>query len=154
MQVLIFKPELCDGCRICERTCSQTWFKEENPEKSAIRIVELPKGSGRCQAIICSQCGECMDICPTIAIRRDKQGIVRIQKALCVSCLSCVGFCPLEAMRVHADYLVPFKCVACGKCAKQCPTGALQIQELPNAELTETEKRLAALIAQAQGVTA
>jgi len=151
MRVLVFKSDLCDGCRICEQTCSQAWFRETNPEKSAIRISERSAQTGHYQAIICSQCGQCMDVCQTLAIRRDSRGIVRIQKALCVGCLSCVGFCSLEAMRVHVDYQVPFKCVACGKCVKSCPTGALEIQELPAAELTETEKRTPTLIVQARG---
>lgn len=144
MKVLVFKPELCNGCRECEKVCSQTWFKEENAEKSAIRISETAGQPGRYQALVCNQCGACMDVCPTIALVRDKQGIVRIKKQLCVGCLSCVGFCPTEAMFMHADDIVPFKCIACGKCVKVCPTGALALEELPDAEWTETEKRLAA----------
>jgi len=142
MQVLVFNPELCDGCRVCEEICSQTWFKEANAEKSAIRISEATGQPGHFRAAVCSQCGECIDVCPTLALRRDKSGIVRIQKALCVGCLSCVGFCPLAAMYVHADSLVPFKCVACAKCVKACPQGALEIQELPAAKLTVTEQRI------------
>ena len=144
MKVLIFKPELCNGCRECEKVCSQTWFKEENAEKSAIRISEIAYQPGHYQAVVCDQCGECIDVCPTIALVRDKQGIVRIKKPLCVGCLSCVGFCPTEAMCMHADDIVPFKCIACGKCVKVCSTGALALEELPDAEWTETEKRLAA----------
>ena len=144
MKVLVFKAALCNGCRECEKVCSQTWFKEENAGKSAIRISEVPGQPGRYQAVLCSQCGECMDVCPTIALVRDKQGIVRIKKPLCVGCLSCVGFCPTEAMFTHADDIVPFKCIACGKCVKVCSPGALTLEELPDAQLTETEKRLAA----------
>lgn len=142
MKVLVFTPDLCDGCRICEETCSQTWFKEVNAAKAAIHISELEDQPGRFVANVCNQCGECIDICPTMAIKRDKRGIVRIDKKLCVGCLSCVGFCPILAMRVHADYTVPFKCVACGQCAKKCPTGALSVQDLADAEWTETEKRM------------
>ena len=142
MKVLVFNPGLCDGCRICEETCSQTWFKEVNREKSAIRISELPDQPGRYTANNCSQCGECIDVCPTMALKRDKRGIVRLSKRDCVGCLSCVGFCPILAMRVHADYIEPFKCVACGTCAKECPTGALSVEDLPDAELTQTEKRM------------
>ena len=40
MKILAVKPELCTGCGICEEVCSQTFYKEENPEKSAIRIGE------------------------------------------------------------------------------------------------------------------
>lgn len=156
MKVLVFNPELCDGCLVCQETCSQTWFKEVNPQKSAIRILDVEGQPGRQQprterrveyrANMCVQCGECIDICPVLAIQRDKRGVVRIDKNLCVGCLSCVGFCPYLAMRVHPDYTVPFKCVACGACAKQCPTGALSVQDLPDAELTETEKRLRAMV--------
>lgn len=142
MKVLVFKPELCDGCRICEETCSQTWFKEVNSEKSAIRISETTGQRGHFRAVVCSQCGECIDACPTLALRRDRSGIVRIQKAPCVGCLSCVGFCPLAAMYVQADDVVPFKCVACAKCVKACPQGALEIQELPAAKLSVTEQRI------------
>jgi carbon-monoxide dehydrogenase iron sulfur subunit len=144
MKVLVFKAELCNGCRECEKVCSQTWFKAEIAEKSAIRISETGDQPGHFQAVCCNQCGECIDVCPTIALVRDKQGIVRIKKALCVGCLSCVGFCPTEAMFMHADDITPFKCIACGKCVKVCSAGALTLEELPDAEWTETEKRLAA----------
>ena len=141
MKVLQFDPTRCIGARECERECSRTWFKEENRDKSAIRISE---DGGRYAMIACTQCGECIDVCPTLAIRRDRQGIVRIDKKLCVGCLSCVGFCPTEAMFMHADDIVPFNCINCGKCIQVCAIGALALEELPDAELTETEKRLAA----------
>ena len=139
MKVLQFDPTRCIGARECERECSRTWFKEENRDKSAIRISE---DGGRYAMIACTQCGECIDVCPTLAIRRDRQGIVRIDKKLCVGCLSCVGFCPHLAMFFHADYTEPFKCISCGKCVKTCPSGALVIADLPDAPLTVTEMRL------------
>jgi carbon-monoxide dehydrogenase iron sulfur subunit len=142
MKVLVFDPELCDGSRGCEETCAQTLFKEVNRQKSAIRILDVEGKPGHYQANLCTQCGECIDICPAMAIKRDKRGVVRIDKELCVGCLSCVGFCPHLAMFVHPDDTVPFKCIVCGACAKQCPTGALSVQDVPDAELTETEKRL------------
>ncbi|MBU0492182.1 MAG: 4Fe-4S binding protein [Chloroflexi bacterium] len=139
MQVLQFDPARCIGARECERECSRTWFKEENRAKSAIQITEGPDGY---TMVACTQCGECIDVCPTMAIRRDRRGIVRIDKKLCVGCLSCVGFCPYLAMFFHPDYVEPFKCISCGKCVKTCPAGALEIVDLPDAPLTETERRL------------
>ena len=142
MKVLVFDPKLCDGQRSCEETCSHIWFKEVNHLKSAIRIVDAEGRPGIFAANVCNQCGKCIDVCPTMALKRDKRGVVRIDKDLCVGCMSCVGFCPNQAMRVHPDYVVPFKCVACGACAKQCSTGALSVQDLPDAELTVTEQRM------------
>lgn len=126
MKVLKRKPELCIACRVCEATCSNTWFKEENSGKSCIQIKEEEKGNA---IVSCTQCGECIGICPAEAITRDKNGIVRINKNTCVGCFMCVGFCPELAMFMHDDYIEPFKCVSCGQCAKQCPTNAIYIEQ-------------------------
>ena len=142
MKVLVFDPELCTGCHVCEETCSRTWFKAANVEKSRIRVSERETSPGRYDANGCNQCGECMDVCPTVALARDKRGIVRLDEKLCVGCLACVGFCPILAMRVHVDHATPFKCVACGKCTKECPEGALAVEQLADAALTETEMRM------------
>jgi Fe-S-cluster-containing hydrogenase component 2 len=142
MKALVFNASLCDGARKCEEACSQTWFKEVNAEKSRIRILALLGQPDSYAANVCNQCGECIDVCPTMALKRDRRGIVRIHKDLCVGCFSCVGFCPIEAMRMHPDYAEPFKCVACGQCAKACPTGALSIKDVPDAEPSATELRL------------
>ncbi|HYE82438.1 MAG TPA: 4Fe-4S binding protein [Clostridia bacterium] len=127
MKVLGKKPELCIQCHACESICSKTWFKEDNALKSCIRISEDEKGGA--VIISCTQCGECIDICPVEAIKRDKNGIVRIDKSICVGCFMCVGYCPELAMFMHEDYLEPFKCIACGQCAKSCPTGAIFITQ-------------------------
>jgi len=146
MKVLIFRAELCNGCRVCEQVCSQTWFKGEGAERSAIRIGRVADQPDHFQASTCTQCGECIDVCQTLAIKRDAHGIVRIQKNACVGCLSCVGFCPQYAMHAHPDNLIPFKCVACGKCVDACPARALSIADLPEAELTATEKRMKVVV--------
>jgi carbon-monoxide dehydrogenase iron sulfur subunit len=125
MKVLGKKPELCIQCHACESACSKTWFKEDNCEKSCIRINANDEGN----AVItsCTQCGECIPICPVEAITRDKNGIVRINKKICVGCFMCVGYCPELAMFMHEEYIEPFKCVACGQCVKECPTDAIFI---------------------------
>jgi Fe-S-cluster-containing hydrogenase component 2 len=124
--ILKTKPELCTQCGQCEKVCSRVWFKEENPEKSAIRVNS--KGDG-VLINVCNQCGECIEVCPTEAIYRAKNGVVRIDKEKCVGCYSCVGFCPTVSMFFHKDVQEPFKCVACGMCAKECPTGAIYLEK-------------------------
>lgn len=124
---LLMDKEKCSGCRKCEMVCPKTYFKEENHEKSAIRIVEDNKER---DAVVCSQCGECIEICQTGAIYRDRNGVVKIKKNLCVGCFSCVGFCPEGAMFQHSQCREPFKCIACGICAGKCPADALTVADI------------------------
>ncbi|EYE87868.1 hypothetical protein Q428_11175, partial [Fervidicella metallireducens AeB] len=124
MKKINIKSEYCVNCQQCENVCSNLWFKEINKEKSCIRILNENDGI---KITVCSQCGECIDICPVQAIYRDANGVVRINKKDCVGCFMCVGFCPEGAMFMHPDYIEPFKCVACGQCVKVCPTGTIEI---------------------------
>ena len=117
MKVLAYDADRCTGCHACEDACSEKWFKEPDRLKSAIQIVSAGDGY---QAIVCTQCGDCIDVCPTKAISRTRSGVVVIQKMTCVGCLSCVGFCDIWAMRTHPDHVEPFKCVACGRCVEVC----------------------------------
>ena len=125
MKALSYDSERYVGCRTCEEVCSETWFKVTDAGKSSIRIQD--SGEGPLRAVFCVQCGDCIPVCPTEAIFKDKQGIVRIRKKQCVGCVSCVGFCPYLAMFLHSEQLEPFKCIACGKCAQECPSDALAI---------------------------
>jgi carbon-monoxide dehydrogenase iron sulfur subunit len=140
MKILAVKPELCTACGICEKVCSQTFFKEENPEKSAIRIEEKSPETGHYVITVCDQLGACVDVCPIKALLRNKKGVVIRNKKLCVGCYACMGFCPNLAMFTHPDHTEPFKCVACGKCVDGCPEGVLSIVEVPDLEPSETEK--------------
>ncbi|MCF6464518.1 4Fe-4S dicluster domain-containing protein [Clostridium sp. Cult2] len=126
MKYLVANPELCIECRACEEACSKAYFKENNREKSRIRIGG---NNSRKKITACTQCGECIDICPVEALYRDEKGIVRLDKKKCVGCFMCVGFCPEFAMFDHEDYLEPFNCIACGICVNSCPTEAIHIEE-------------------------
>jgi Fe-S-cluster-containing dehydrogenase component len=131
MRVLFHDPELCVACRTCEEACSETFFREVDAEKSKIRIHD--EGDGLPSASFCNQCGECIDVCPTTALYRDRRGVVRLKRDLCVACLACVGFCPSAVMFWHADEAVPFKCISCGVCVRECPEDALEIVEVDEA---------------------
>jgi carbon-monoxide dehydrogenase iron sulfur subunit len=128
VKVLVTNNQLCIGCRLCEDVCSYSWYKEANRGKSSIRIGSL--GNAEWETAACNQCGKCIEVCPTQALSRDKVGVVRLKRDLCVGCLSCVGFCPTLTMYYHPDHVEPIKCISCGLCAKECPAGALSIQEL------------------------
>ena len=138
MRFLSVKAERCTGCSLCEQTCSETWFHQADRARSAIQVLcGDPAGH---TIIVCDQCGDCIDICPTGAISRRANGVVRVDKALCVGCLSCVAFCDTWAMRTHRDEFYPFKCVACGKCAAACPEDVLSIEIDEATPLSETQR--------------
>jgi carbon-monoxide dehydrogenase iron sulfur subunit len=118
--------EKCNGCNLCMSVCAKLYFKEDNPEKSAIRVGRAADGSFTLNA--CNQCQRCMEECPTQALTVNKMGVVMLNKALCINCLACAGACPTSAMMTCRDGLVPFKCIACDACAKKCPTGALKTE--------------------------
>jgi Fe-S-cluster-containing hydrogenase component 2 len=103
--------------------CSKAYFKKEDPELSRIRISDV---SGMPVMNVCNQCGACIEICPTQALARDKNGVVQLDKSKCTSCMMCVGYCPTASMFFNAaKQSQPFKCIACGLCAKACPVEAL-----------------------------
>lgn len=139
MRVLEYRADQCVGCYVCEETCAETWFKTSDREKSSIRIQQ---DEGRVlRAVFCTQCGECISVCPTQALSRDRRGVVRLQKALCVGCLTCVGFCPYSAMFHHPSLSEPFKCVACGRCVQECPADALSIAEREDAVIVQEKEQ-------------
>jgi len=130
MKILKTYPDRCIGCLVCEAVCSETYFKKPDAAKSAIRILEDDSSAADYRILVCQQLGDCIDVCPAMAIRRLKSGVVSINKKKCVGCYACVGFCPIQAMFTHPHEIVPFKCVACGKCAEECPTEALEIVDV------------------------
>ena len=118
--------EKCTGCNTCMSVCSKLYFKEDNPEKSAIRVGRAEDGSFTLS--VCDQCRVCVAECPTQAISVNKSGVVLINKVLCINCLACVAACPTSTMMTYRAGLVPFKCIACDACAKECPRDALKIK--------------------------
>jgi ferredoxin len=130
MKYLKTFPEKCNGCNICMGVCAKLYFKEDNPEKSAIKVSQAGKNAFLLNA--CNQCQTCVAGCPTLAITVSKQGVVMINKNLCINCLACVAVCPSDSMMTWRGGMAPFKCIACGTCAKECPTDALKIEVKEN----------------------
>lgn len=126
MKILQKNETLCIHCHVCEDTCAQIQFKSNDREKSLIKIYDEPNDKGEI-INVCNQCGECIAVCPEMAIYRAKNGVVMIDNEKCVGCLICVEFCPTHSMRIHRGFVQPSKCVACGQCAKECPTNAIEL---------------------------
>ena len=123
----------CDAGRTCnhecEEACATKVFKQTDRAHAALHIRELADGQGI--AIICDQCGDCMEICPANALTRNRLGVVMIDKKICAGCFACIGFCEKNAFERAPGFLEPYKCTACGICVKACPHAALEIVDIP-----------------------
>ena len=133
MKVLKIDLAKCDAGRNCnhecETECAKKVFKSDDPARAALHIRELPDGKG--MAVICDQCGDCMEVCPSNALTRSRIGAVLIDKKLCVGCYMCIGWCDKGAFERTSEWLEPYKCTSCGICVKVCPHGALSIVDEP-----------------------
>jgi Fe-S-cluster-containing hydrogenase component 2 len=136
VKILRFYNEKCDGCKECEKACSQIHFKtDDGGDKSAIRI--LKDKNGKYKMHVCDQRGLCIDMCPVGALTRKKNGVVWLDKNVCVGCQACVGFCPIGAMQKSNARIEPFKCISCGACVRACPTGALELVDVNIADIKQ-----------------
>jgi len=124
MKYLKTYDDKCIGCGTCMSVCSQLYFKEDDPEKSRVRIFDADQGF---HIRVCNQCRNCVEVCPAEALTVNKQGVVMLSKSRCIGCLACVSVCPISVMWHIPGELNPFKCIACGACAKECPADALEI---------------------------
>jgi len=127
LKKLVTDSTKCIGCKTCEIMCSNAFYKKPDKEKSAIRVNA--DGSGGFVISVCDQCGDCKEMCQTMALKTDANGVVQLSKKKCVGCLVCVAECLRGYMRYHDDLPTPIKCNACGICAAECPKKALTIVE-------------------------
>jgi anaerobic carbon-monoxide dehydrogenase iron sulfur subunit len=115
----------CTGHYRCVSTCAKLYFKEDDANKSCIKVSRA--GDDHYAINVCDQCQTCIAECPTQALTVNKLGVVMLNKSLCIGCYACVAICPIQAMRRYPGQVAPFKCIACGACAKECPEKALSV---------------------------
>lgn len=113
------------ACLECVRACSEAFYKEFDPDKSCIQVVE--KKSVR--PLACPQCGKCAEVCEAGAIKQNAKGVYMVNKKLCTGCGKCVEACPFGLMVKAEASPTASKCIACGICAKACPMDVLEVVE-------------------------
>lgn len=136
MRVLRIDLAKCDAGRHCnhecEKACAEKVFKFEDPARAALHIRELADGTGEYK--LCDQCGDCLIVCPTNALTRNRFGAVMIDKKICVGCYMCVAWCDKDVFERAPGWVEPYKCTSCGVCVKACPHAALSLVEEPLSE--------------------
>ena len=113
----------CMACLSCVDACSTAFYKEMNPAKSCVQIVDR---KGVAKAMVCVQCGKCAAACEAGAITQNAKGVYMVNKKLCTGCGKCAEVCPFKVM---VSGQPTSKCIACGICVKACPMDLLEIKE-------------------------
>jgi len=119
------KGSTCMACLECVRACSNAFYKEFDPDKSCIKVIQ--KGAAP-KPVTCVQCGKCASVCPAGAITQNAKGVYTINKKLCTQCGKCFEVCPFHVL-VKVEESPASKCIACGICVKACPMEILEIVE-------------------------
>jgi Fe-S-cluster-containing hydrogenase component 2 len=125
MKALLLHHERCTGCSLCEVICGLAHFKENNPKKAAIHIERKFPEPGIFEIRVCNQCGRCLEVCPSEAIR-EKNGVYKIDPDKCTFCQLCVDECPGHVLFLHKDIPYPIKCDLCGECVTVCAPEAVE----------------------------
>lgn len=129
----------CIGCRTCEVACVVAHQENQDcatvSSEAFVPRIRVIKDDRFTTAVACHQCEDapCANVCPTHAIRREREHIF-VEQARCIGCKSCMLACPFGAMNVVAQTTraQAIKCDLCWHrdtgpaCVEACPTHALQ----------------------------
>lgn len=138
---LVFDKEKCVGCLTCHTACISTHHPDKISGTSFRAVQKLVNEEEGFQKLICpgcTHCGACLKTCPKQAIERDdKSGFILVSREKCTGCKSCEVSCPIGVIRFDTEGRME-KCDGCiglidaGKepaCVRNCPTGAIALEE-------------------------
>ena len=138
-KVLVFEPNKCTGCRLCEQWCSFSHFEVTNPSKACMHVTRNHEAQIDL-ATYCHQCTKapCILSCKFDALSRDeKTGAIIVDNEKCVGCRTCIHDCPYAAPVMHPEEKIVLICDLCGgdpQCVSHCPEHAIQYLEVGKAD--------------------
>jgi len=120
---------LCIGCGSCEAVCD--FLHNGTPFIKVIRTsigLDIPVSCLHCRK------APCIEVCPTGAMTRDREGAVYVIASKCIGCMACLYACPFGIPELDPYANVSMKCDLCRNlraeglipgCVAICPTGAI-----------------------------
>ncbi len=144
------RPADCTGCNLCVVACVASHDGGSYGTHQARLRIDSGAQHGQFKVMFCTLCRQCIDICPTDALRwHPESGAVELLAERCDNCGKCVEVCPTQVIVRSAEGVriagggmpqapekelpwYPVVCDLCGgapECARICPTGAIFIDE-------------------------
>ncbi|MDH5602125.1 MAG: 4Fe-4S dicluster domain-containing protein [Gammaproteobacteria bacterium] len=107
--MLINTNKCAQGCTDCVTACKtengwgtgETHSSKEQQAQWIRKVTITDKQTGHVQSLplMCQHCetAPCVDVCPTGASMKRKDGIVQVDKHICIGCRYCMMACPYKA---------------------------------------------------------
>jgi Fe-S-cluster-containing dehydrogenase component len=138
----------CIGCHACSVACKAEHEVPLGVARTWVKYVEkgaFPETRRTFQVTRCNHCDDapCVEICPTTALFRRKDGIVDFDGGRCIGCKACMQACPYDALYIDPQTETAAKCNYCAHrvevgleppCVTVCPTQAIVAGDLDDPE--------------------
>jgi Fe-S-cluster-containing dehydrogenase component/formate-dependent nitrite reductase membrane component NrfD len=126
----------CIGCHACTIACKAEHDIPVGVNRCWVKTVEkgaFPQTQRLFLPVLCNQCDDapCMEICPTNALFRRRDGIVDLHGDSCIGCRACMAACPYDQLFIDPNTRTAEKCNFCANrvenqlqpaCVSVCPT--------------------------------
>ena len=98
----------CIGCHACTIACKAEHEIPVGVNRCWVKTVEkgtFPDTQRLFFPVLCNQCVEapCVNICPTSALYKRRDGIVDLNGAACIGCRACMVACPYDQLFIDPN---------------------------------------------------
>ena len=147
----------CIGCHACTIACKAEHDIPVGVNRCWVKTVEkgtFPQTQRLFFPVLCNQCEEapCMNICPTGALFKRRDGIVDLNGDSCIGCRACMVACPYDQLFIDPNTRTAEKCNFCANrvenklqpaCVSVCPTECRIFGDLddPTSEVAQIVQR-------------
>jgi Fe-S-cluster-containing dehydrogenase component/formate-dependent nitrite reductase membrane component NrfD len=152
----------CIGCHACTIACKSEHDIPVGANRCWVKTVEkgrFPQTQRLFLPVLCNQCADapCMNICPTAALFRRRDGIVDLDGEACIGCRACMVACPYDQLFIDPNTRTAEKCNFCANriesrlepaCVSVCPTQCRIFGDLddPASEVAQIAQREAFMV--------
>lgn len=126
----------CIGCHACTIACKEEHQIPIGVNRCWVKSVEksaFPDTRRFFFPVLCNQCDDapCVNICPTRALFKRRDGIVDLYADVCIGCRACMVACPYDQLFIDPGTRTAEKCNFCANrvenhllpaCVSVCPT--------------------------------